>query len=570
MPSRREVLKTLSTVPVGLAVGGASAAAQPSTGPVLSGDAEATAARGAEIFRSIGVEPVINCRGTFTIIGGSLERPEVRAAMDAASKSFVQYDELANGIGQRLAELTGADWGIVSAGCAAAMKHATAACVARGNPEKLIQIPDLSGFDKTEVIIPRSSRNAYDHAVRNVGVDVIMVDSAEELEQALSPRTAMIYLLAGREVLNLETVVNSLAARRERLGLDAATEAARGEDVPILVDAAAEDLTIPNPHLQNGATMVCYSGGKALRGPQCAGLLLGRKDLMMSAWQASSPHHGPGRDNKVGREEMMGMLAAVEAWVETDHEAEWEQWLSWLDHIAQRVSEIDGVETTLETPPLGNEPNRYNVPISNHSPVLHINWDPNELHLTGEELAETLGRTKPRIVVGDDYDEESDTTSINITAWMMQPGQDEVVADRIHELLSKEYRPKTTDRAAPSASLTGRWGVEVEYFSSKSQHTLFVEQQDENWIEGSYQGDRYTRDMGGTIEGDQVKFLSNVRRPGDHITYIFTGTLSEDKNTISGEVYLGEYLTAEFTAKRHEYSGEREPINVPEGPPLAT
>src|ERR1044072_4968357 len=132
------------------------------------------------IFESIGVEPIINCRGTFTIIGGSIERPEVRAAMEASSKNFVQYDELADGIGKRLADLTGAEWGMVSSGCAAGMKHVTAACVTGGNPEKLIRIPDLSGFDKTEVVIPKSSRNVYDHAIRNIGVKIIEVNTPEE------------------------------------------------------------------------------------------------------------------------------------------------------------------------------------------------------------------------------------------------------------------------------------------------------------------------------------------------------------------------------------------------------
>src|SRR4030095_621663 len=148
------------------------------------------------IFQSIGVEPIINCRGTFTIIGGSIERPEVRAAMEASSKNFVQYDELADGIGKRLAELTGAEWGMGSAGCAAGMKHITAACVTGGNPEKLIRIPNLEGFDKTEVVIPRPSRNVYDHAIRNIGVEIIEVSTPEELEKALNARTAMIYIMA--------------------------------------------------------------------------------------------------------------------------------------------------------------------------------------------------------------------------------------------------------------------------------------------------------------------------------------------------------------------------------------
>jgi len=553
MLSRREVLKRLSAFPVGVAAGQAFLdETSPGSG---SGDLEIPSDPGPEIFRSIGVEPVINCRGTYTIIGGSVERPEVREAMQAASQSYIQYDELANGIGERLSELTGAEWGMVSAGCAAAMKHATAACVAGGNPEKLLRIPDLSGMEKTEVVIPRDSRNAYDHAVRNIGVDLVMVDTPEELERALSSRTAMIYLATWQsDPLSLETVYRIAESR----------------GVPTLVDAAAEDLTIPNVHLEKGATMVAYSGGKALRGPQCAGLLLGRKDLVQSAWQASSPHHGPGRDNKVGREEMMGMLAAVEAWVETDHEAEWEMWLSWLDHIAERVSEIDGVRTTLEEPPHEDGPDGYEMAISNHSPVLHVKWDPGEFHVTGEEVAETMGRTKPRIVVGSGHHGEEGVTSINITAWMMQPEEDQIVADRIHELLTQDRSPTSPDREAPATSLSGRWNVEVEFFSSTSEHRFFIEKQDGNWLEGAHEGDFSVRDMAGTIEGNQVKLLSTESPPGDHMEYIFTGTVSEDGDTIEGEVYLGEYLNATFRATRHSYPEEREPVTVPEGPPLAT
>src|SRR4030095_7974003 len=307
------------------------------------------------IFQSIGVEPIINCRGTFTIIGGSIERPEVRAAMEAASKDFVQYDELADGVGKRLAELTGAEGGMVSAGGAAGLKNVTAAFVTGGNPEKLIRIPDLSGFDKTEVVIPRSSRNTYDHAIRNIGVKIINVETLEEFENALNSRTALIYMMAFGE-----------GQENEPLTLEKVAAIAKPKNIPILVDAAAEILTIPNIHLEKGATIVAYSGGKALCGPQCAGLLLGKKDILMSAWQASSPHHGPGRDNKVGREEMLGLLAAVETWKKRDHAAEWKNWLSLLDYISKKVTKIDGVTTSVFEP----------TDLSNHSPVLNIIWDP--------------------------------------------------------------------------------------------------------------------------------------------------------------------------------------------------
>ena len=287
------------------------------------GSAASTFMAETNIFRSIGVEPVINCMGTFTIIGGSLERPAVRIAMEAASHNFVQYDELADGIGQRLADLTGAEWGMVSAGCAAGLKHITAACVTGGNPEKLIRIPDLTGFDKNEVIIPDFSRNAYDHGIRNIGVKIVSVKTPEELEKAINSRTAMIYIRS----TDTDTFTG------QPLSLEVISQIAKPHKVPVLVDAAAENLTLPPVHLKRGATIVAYSGGKAICGPQCAGLMLGDKSILMSAWQASSPHHGPGRDNKVGREEMIGMMAAVEDWVKRDHDADWKKWLGWLDTI---------------------------------------------------------------------------------------------------------------------------------------------------------------------------------------------------------------------------------------------
>src|SRR6476661_1727583 len=342
--TRRELFHIGNMLALPVLVSAFEAEAAPVPGPLKAGP---------DIYQSIGVEPVINCRGTFTIIGASVELPEVRAAMEQACRYNVQLDELADAVGRRLAELTGAEWGMVSSGCAAGLKHVTAACVAGGNPEKLIRIPDLTGLDKTEGVIPRSSRSVYDHAIRNIGVKVIMVDTAEELANALNPRTAMIYLSAGGP------------STSGPLALENVAKMAKGRNIPILVDAAAEILTIPNVHLEKGATIVAYSGGKAIRGPQCAGLLLGRKDLLMSAWQASSPHHGPGRDNKVGREETVGMLAAVEAWVKRDHAGEWKTWLSWLDTISKRLSTIESVKCSVREP----------AGLSNRSPVLMISWD---------------------------------------------------------------------------------------------------------------------------------------------------------------------------------------------------
>jgi uncharacterized pyridoxal phosphate-dependent enzyme len=543
--TRRELFQIGNVLALPALLGGVAKAAQ---GPLKAGP---------QIYQSIGVEPVINCRGTFTIIGASTELPEVRAAQEAASQHYVQMDELADGVGRRLAELTGAEWGMVSSGCAAGLKHVTAACVAGGNPEKLIRIPDLTGFEKYEVVIPRTSRSVYDHAIRNVGVKVITVDTAQELEDALSSRTAMIYLSAGGPTVS------------GPMSLEVVAKMAKPRNIPILVDAAAENLTIPCIHLQRGATVVAYSGGKAICGPQCAGLLLGRKDLLMSAWQASAPHHGPGRDNKVGREETMGMLAAVEAWVKRDHEGEWKTWLSYLDTISKRMATIDGVKTEVHEP----------TGLSNHSPSLTVSWDPAKLHITGEEVAEEVARNKPRIALGAggpfggrgqraSEGDSAHTTSINITSWMMRPGDDKVVADRLHGILAQNRAPKPSQMTPPSANIAGRWDVTVEFFSSKSQHTLFLEQ-DGNKLQGSHKGDFVVRDLYGVIDGDQIKLRSTTadRGTGDSISFTFSGSVSGD--TMSGPIHMGEYLNAKFTAKRFNYPSNRPQIVVPNGPPLA-
>ncbi|MDC6363669.1 MULTISPECIES: aminotransferase class V-fold PLP-dependent enzyme [Flavobacteriaceae] len=539
---RREIIKQLGVVPVA----GSLMASQSMLGGTLGnvGPLMTKSSKGPNIYESLGVDTIINCRGTFTILGGSTERPEVIEAIEAASGYFVQYDELAEGIGRRLAEITKADWGMVSAGCAAGMKHVTAACVTGGNPEKLIRIPHIDDFEKNEVIIPRSSRNYYDHAIRNIGVKVITVDSPEEMREAINPRTAMIYIMTGDD--------NETG---KPLSLEVISEIAKPKNIPILADAAAEDLSIPCVHLERGATVVAYSGGKAICGPQCAGLLLGDKDLLMAAWQASSPHHGPGRDNKVGKEEMLGMLAAVEAWTTRDHDKEWQTWLGWLDEISSKLTKIDGI-TSEVTLPKG---------LNNRTPRLILKWDPDKLNITGEEVAEEVARNKPRIAIGGWS--RGDSTSINITPSQMRPGNAKVVADRLYEVLSQKREPISDEMVSPSEDISGHWEVDVAYFTSNSGHKFFLEQ-DGNWISGSHTSEYASQDIIGMIEGDEVVLRSNFRIPGNGISFWFIGKISNGE--LSGSVFLGEYLTAKFAAKKVSYRQNRTKLNVPGGPPLAT
>jgi seryl-tRNA(Sec) selenium transferase len=481
---------------------------------------------GPEIYQSIGVRPFVNARGTYTILTGSTMLPEPRAAMGEASKHYVHLDELAEAIGKRLAELTMAEWGMVSTGCAAALTHATAACVTGGNPDLHVRVPDLRGFPRDECIIPRHSRNVYDAAVRAVGVKVVEVETADELEAAFGPRTALIYILAGPN------------ADEGPLRTQALCDAAKKRGVPVLVDCAAEILTVPNVHLQLGADLVTYSGGKCLRGPQAAGLLLGRKDLVKAAWVGSAPHHGFARGFKVGKEEAMAMLAAVEAWTKRDYEAEIRTWAAWVDTIAKRIAPIAGVTTSV-VPPEG---------LSNRMPVLQIRWDRAKLGTTGEAVAKLLFESEPRISLFPARGRtEPNETGLNIGPYMMAPGDEKVVAERLFVVLSNPPKVEEKPPAPPAADLTGTWDVRIQYAASVSIHRLHVRQKG-NDLDGVHQGDFESRDLRGTIDGDAVRIRSSWEH-GDSLNYTFTGKVTGDE--VAGDVSLGEYLDARFTAKRH-------------------
>jgi uncharacterized pyridoxal phosphate-dependent enzyme len=483
---------------------------------------------GPDVYASIGVRPIINARGTYTILSGSTMLPEVRAAMDVAAQRYVQLDELAEAVGARLAELTKAEWGLVTVGCAAALTHATAACVAGGNPDLHVRIPNLAGFAKDEVVIPKHSRNVYDAALRAVGVRVIEVTTPAELEAALGPKTALVYVLAGPE------------ADESPLSTKAIASVAQARNVPVLVDAAAEILTVPNVHLQNGATLVAYSGGKCLRGPQAAGLLLGRKDLVRAAWVHSAPHHGYARSMKVGKEEAIGMLMAVEMWMKRDHDAEWKRWTSWLESVARRVSAIDGVTTTIVQP----------RGLSNRMPSLRVFWDRKRFGLTGDAVVKTLFDTEPRVAIFPARGESEAQTGVQVNPYMMAAGEEKIVGDRLFAVLTGVPAKPAADPppAAAVTDLSGQWDVRIEYAAGASDHSLYLRQRGRE-IDGAHRGDFVSRDLTGTIEGDTVKIRSNYAEShGDALSYAFSGQVAGDE--MSGTLEMGEYLGARWTARR--------------------
>jgi uncharacterized pyridoxal phosphate-dependent enzyme len=497
---------------------------------VAAAAAQAPAPPRKSIYESIGVRPLINARGTVTVVGATRVLLEVKTAMDLAAREYVQIDELMEGVGRRLSELTGAEWGMVASGASAALTVATAACIAGGDPDKMAQLPDLTGL-KDEVIMPRYSRTAYDHAAKVVGTRIVEVATREELEAALGPRTAMVMVLAGRGSqegpLSIKEIASLTSPRR----------------VPILVDAAADELVVPNPYLTAGADLVAYSGGKCLRGPQCAGLLIGRKGLVQAAWASSAPHHGLGRGFKVGREEIVGMLTAVEMWMKRDHAKEQRTWTSWLEHIATRLAKVPGVTTEI-TQPRG---------LSNRTPSLRVQWDPTRIPLTGDDVEKLLWEGEPRIAVGGAGSflpfPPNFEPNISIVPYQLEAGEERLIADRVHALLSQPPQ-KSPRTEAPAADLTGQWDVDMTFVHGTARQSFALEQKG-NTLIGTHTASFASRDVAGTLHGRDILLRSSYTEQGVRLNFTFTGTLNGD--AMQGQVSLGEYGTAAWKAERRNY-----------------
>ena len=329
------------------------------------------------IYTRIGVRPIVNARGTFTIISGSQSLPEVKQAMFEASHHYVQMDELMAAVGSEIALHMGAPSAIVTTGCEAAIAVATVACMAGTDVEKAQAMPYVK--TRNQVLIPKYSRNPYDFGIRMSGPEIIEVETDEELRGKINDQTAMIYVLAGPR------------AFQEPLSIKTVCAIAKEKNIPVFVDAAAEEPRVPNIHLAAGATLVAYSGGKCMRGPQAAGVLLGPKDLCAAAFWNAAPHHNWGRALKVGKEEAMGMLAAVRQWYKRDHDAEQKQWMEWDHYMAAAVKNIPSVTTKIDGPDAQD--------LSNRAPVLTIQWDAAKVGITGTELMHKLDQGTPRIEV---------------------------------------------------------------------------------------------------------------------------------------------------------------------------
>lgn len=386
------------------------------------GWAETAQASADNIYTRIGVKPVINGRGTWTYLSASLELPEVKAAQEAASRHFVNIFELQQAVGKRLAALTGAESGMITSGAAAAMASATAGCIAGSDPQKIWQLPDTTGLRREVIMV--GGRSAFDSAIRLAGAELVLVDSAEELAGAINEKTAMIYTTSDPEPLAREIAAGKKAG------------------VPVFMDAA--DGVPPIAKLQMFAKMGCdlftVSGGKGLCGPQCSGILLGRRDLIDAALANTSPWEGAVcRPMKVGKEEIMGCLAALEAWYRMDTAPLNKEWQGRVERIQKLIQTIPDVQTSIATPEGGNS-----------YPTLSVSWDQKSWSYTIQDCARELLAGTPSIAVltndnpSDVLSRAPDKTKVppgaddhlEIISMTLKPGEEIIVGRRLRQLLT--------------------------------------------------------------------------------------------------------------------------------------
>jgi L-seryl-tRNA(Ser) seleniumtransferase len=384
------------------------------------------------IYTRLGVKTIINCRGTWTYLSGSLEFPEVREAQLEAAGHFVNVLDLQRAVGRRLAELTGAESGIVTSGAAGALAASAAACIAGADDKNIWQLPDTTGL-KHEVIMA-GGRSAFDSAIRLTGAKLVLAYSPEEVSNAINENTAMIYTTDLGEKLEKQLAI------------------AKDRRIPMLLDDAAGIPPASNAKLyaKMGIDLYCFSGGKGLRGPQCSGLLLGRKDLIEAALLNCSPREGAVcRPMKVGKEEIIGCLTALETWLKVDEKKLYAEWNTRVARIRKLVDTVPGVKTDVYVPEDGN---RY--------PTLKVSWDQEAWKFTiadciqqlraSNPVIEVLGADNPSLVTAVREGNPKPTAKerkapdhIELVSMTIKPGEEIIVGQRLRAILREAQQGKT-------------------------------------------------------------------------------------------------------------------------------
>jgi len=402
MWSRRRFLENLSALPL---VGGVIGAG----GGAPAHAAGVAAAGGRDYFKDLGVRPFINAAGTYTAMTASLMPPEVMDAINYASRHYVMLEELSEKVGERIAKLVRAEAALVTSGAASALTLGTAGVLTGMDQQKMVDLPNLTGM-KSEVIIQKSHRFGYDHAVRNCGVRLIEVETRDELERAVTPQTAMMLFYNNN---------NPVGQIRDQEFV----QLGKKHGIPTMNDAAADVPPVENlwKYTAMGFDLVAFSGGKGIRGPQSAGLLIGRKDLIAAARRNAPPNGNTiGRGMKVNKEEMVGMLAAVERYVEMDHQREGREFDKRAETIRASAASVAGVKAEVFVPE-----------VANHVPHLRVTW-PGGTRASAAGIVSALRDGEPSIVI------RSEEDALVIGVWMMRNGEEKVVARRLKEALERK------------------------------------------------------------------------------------------------------------------------------------
>jgi len=378
--------------------------------------ASAPSAAAGSVYARLGVKTYINAYGTLTTLGGTLMLPEVKAAMEEASQHFIEIHDLQAKVGARLAELTGAEAAFVTAGASAALCLATCAVTAGGDPATIDRLPNLEGMP-SEIVIQKAHLNSYDHAFRMVGTRLVAAETADEVRAAIGPKTAALAMVLSHNSLGHELTLEEMVA------------IAHAHDLPLILDAAAELPPVENlrTFVATGADLIAFSGGKNMRGPQCSGMLLGRKDLIAAAYVNAAPYNRFARIAKVGKEEIVGLLTAVEIYLNgRDHAAERREHHAMLERVATRLEGLPTVFTEYAT----------NDDYS-HSPRLTVQWDEQALGLTLDQVMRQLEDGEPGIVATDMTEYRPAWKGVGIFPYNLQPGEELIVADRLREILGR-------------------------------------------------------------------------------------------------------------------------------------
>ena len=399
MGTRRKALKSLISIPF---IGGVL-----SSNELLSYQNGNLVKLNRDYFKELGIRTFINAAGTYTSMTGSLMPKEVIDAINYGALEYVNLDELQDKVGERIAELLECEYATVSSGCFGAMSIAMAGVMSGKDPKKIKQLPDTTGL-KNEVILQESHTIGYAQALTNVGAKLVKVKTAEELENSINEKTAMLWFL------NANT-------DRGDIKWEEFVSLGKKHNIPTFIDCAADVPPVDNlfKFTRIGFDMVAFSGGKGLRGPQSAGLLLGKKEYIEAA-RLHTPPRGEtiGRGMKVNKEEVLGMLAALELYLSKDHQAEWKMWEDQIDLISESAKSITGVETNIHVPTHAN-----------HVPSLKIRWDQSKVNISPDNVRKILREGSPSIETVGNKNE------IGITTWMMVPGQEKIVAKKIKKIL---------------------------------------------------------------------------------------------------------------------------------------